>query len=171
MFTHLHVHSHYSILDGMSKVPELVDRCIETGMNAIALTDHGNMYGIKELLDYCKKKEGFKPIVGVEAYCARRGRHSKDKDAKTYNTEGKQYFIDMGGWHLILLAKNMQGYRNLCKIVSESFMDDSYYRNPRIDKELLEQYHEGLICSSACLGGELPQKVLKGLQNTDRHYY
>ena len=168
MFTHLHVHSHYSILDGMSKVPELVDRCIETGMNAIALTDHGNMYGIKELLDYCKKKEGFKPIVGVEAYCARRGRHSKDKDAKAYNTEGKQYFIDMGGWHLILLAKNMQGYRNLCKIVSESFMDDSYYRNPRIDKELLEQYHEGLICSSACLGGELPQKVLKGLQNTDR---
>ena len=175
-FTHLHVHSHYSVLDGMSKVPDLVDKAIKMGMPAIALTDHGCMYGIKELLDYTKKankklkekakEEGieyvpFKPIVGVEAYCARRGRLLRDKDLKAPNTEGKSYIVDQSGWHLILLAKNMQGYRNLCKIVSASFMEDSYYRRPRIDRELLEQYHEGLICCSACLGGELPQKILK----------
>ena len=174
-FTHLHVHSHYSVLDGMSKVPDLVDKAIKLGMPAIALTDHGCMYGIKELLDYTKKankklKEKateariefvpFKPIVGVEAYCARRGRLLRDKDLKAANTEGKSYIVDQSGWHLILLAKNMQGYRNLCKIVSASFMEDSYYRRPRIDRELLEQYHEGLICCSACLGGELPQKIM-----------
>ena len=177
-FTHLHVHSHYSVLDGMSKVPDLVDKAIKTGMPAIALTDHGCMYGIKELLDCCKKtnkklkekavEEGtefvpFKPIVGVEAYCARRHRKLRDKDLKATNAEGKQYIVDQSGWHLILLAKNMQGYRNLCKIVSESFMDESYYRRPRIDKELLEEYHEGLICCSACLGGELSQKVMEAL--------
>lgn len=177
-YTHLHVHSHYSVLDGMSKVPDIVDKCIRTGMNAVALTDHGNMYGIKEFLDYCKKVNGkrkekaeeegteyvpFKPIVGVEAYCARRGRKMRDKDLKAVNGEGKQYTVDISGWHLILLAKNMQGYRNLCKIVSEGFMDECFYRTPRIDKELLEQYHEGLICSSACLGGELPQKIMEGL--------
>ena len=177
-FTHLHVHSHYSVLDGMSKVPDLVDKAIRLGMPAIALTDHGCMYGIKELLDYCKKankklKEKasdagteyipFKPIVGVEAYCARRSRLQRDKELKAMNAEGKSYIVDQSGWHLILLAKNMQGYRNLCKIVSASFMEDSYYRRPRIDKELLEQYHEGLICCSACLGGELPQKIMEGL--------
>ena len=177
-FTHLHVHSHYSVLDGMSKVPDLVDKAIRTGMPAIALTDHGCMYGIKELLDCCKKtnkklkekaeEEGrefvpFKPIVGVEAYCARRHRKLRDKDLKAVNAEGKPYIVDQSGWHLILLAKNMLGYRNLCKIVSESFMDESYYRRPRIDKELLEQYHEGLICCSACLGGELPQKIMMGM--------
>ena len=163
-FTHLHVHSHYSVLDGMSKVPDLVDKAIKMGMPAIALTDHGCMYGIKELLDYTKKankklkekakEEGieyvpFKPIVGVEAYCARRGRLLRDKDLKAPNTEGKSYIVDQSGWHLILLAKNMQGYRNLCKIVSASFMEDSYYRRPRIDRELLEQYHEGLISSDS----------------------
>ena len=177
-FTHLHVHSHYSVLDGMSKVPDLVDKAIQLGMPAIALTDHGCMYGIKELLDYCKKankklkekaaEDGteyvpFKPIVGVEAYCARRSRLQHDKELKAINAEGKSYIVDQSGWHLILLAKNMQGYRNLCKIVSASFMEDSYYRRPRIDKELLEQYHEGLICCSACLGGELPQKIMEGL--------
>ena len=176
-FVHLHVHSHYSVLDGMSKVPDLVDKCLRTGMNAIALTDHGNMYGIKELLDYCKKinktrkqqadEAGetfvpFKPIVGIEAYCARRGRFSKDKDHKSISGDGKSFITDMSGWHLILLAKNMQGYHSLCKLASLSFMDDAYYRSPRIDKELLEQYHEGLICSSACLGGELPQKIMAG---------
>ena len=181
-FTHLHVHSHYSVLDGMSKVPDLVDKAIKTGMPAIALTDHGCMYGIKELLDCCKKtnkklkekavEEGtefvpFKPIVGVEAYCARRHRKLRDKDLKATNAEGKQYIIDQSGWHLILLAKNMQGYRNLCKIVSESFMDECYYRRPRIDKELLEEYHEGLICCSACLGGELPQKIMLGMSLED----
>ena len=177
-FTHLHVHSHYSVLDGMSKVPDLVDKAIKTGMPAIALTDHGCMYGIKELLDYCKKankklKEKaaesgteyvpFKPIVGVEAYCARRSRLQHDKDLKAVNAEGKAYIVDQSGWHLILLAKNLQGYRNLCRIVSASFMEDSYYRRPRIDRDLLEEYHEGLICCSACLGGELPQKIMEGM--------
>ena len=170
-FTHLHVHSHYSLLDGMSKVNEIVDKCIASGMNAVALTDHGNMYGIKELLDYCKKinkkrKEeqlpAFKPIVGVETYCARRGRFSKCDD-KAVNAEGRSYVIDRSGWHLILLAKNKVGYHNLCRIVSASFMADAYYHTSRIDKELLEQYHEGIICCSACLGGELPQKVMEGL--------
>lgn len=181
-FTHLHVHSHYSVLDGMSKVPDLVDKSIKLGMPAIALTDHGCMYGIKELLDYCKKankklkekaqEEGtefvpFKPIVGVEAYCARRSRLQRDKDLKAVNAEGKAYIVDQSGWHLILLAKNMQGYRNLCRIVSASFMEDSYYRRPRIDRDLLEQYHEGLICCSACLGGELPQKIMEGMSLGD----
>ncbi|MCQ2345606.1 MAG: DNA polymerase III subunit alpha [Paludibacteraceae bacterium] len=175
-FTHLHVHSHYSVLDGMSKVPDLVDKAIKTGMHSIALTDHGNMYGIKELLDYCKKvnkslKEKaadgneyipFKPIVGVEAYCARRGRLSHDKDYKEIGRDGKQMVVDASGWHLILLAKNSVGYHNLCRLVSFSFFEDSFYRTPRIDKELLEQYHDGIICSSACLGGEISQKIIHG---------
>ena len=148
-------------------------------MPAIALTDHGNMYGIKEFLDYCKsvnkkrkaaaEEEGkefvpFKPIVGCEAYCARRGRHSRLND-EAFTGEGRKYVIDRSGWHLILLAKNMQGYRNLCKIVSLGFMEDAFNYTPRIDKELLEQYHEGIICSSACLGGELPQKIMLALSN------
>ena len=155
----------------MSKVEEIVDKCIASGMNAVALTDHGNMYGIKELLDYCKKVNGdrlkvngeeavlFKPIVGCEVYCARRGRLSKCDD-KAVNAEGKTYVIDRSGWHLILLAKNMTGYHNLCRLVSAGFMSDAYYHTPRIDHELLERWHEGIICSSACLGGELPQKVM-----------
>ena len=177
-FTHLHVHSHYSLLDGLSKVEEIVDKCLATGMNAVALTDHGNMYGIKDLLDYCKKvnKERkksaeaagepfvpFKPIVGVEAYCARRGRHSQTDD-KAVNGEGRSYIIDRSGWHLILLAKNMTGYHNLCRLVSAGYMTDAFYHTARIDRELLEKWHEGIICSSACLGGELPQKVLNGMQ-------
>ena len=170
-FTHLHVHSHYSLLDGLSKVEEIVDKCIATGMNAVALTDHGNMYGIKDLLDYCKKVnekraeqglEPFKPIVGTEAYCARRGRLSKKED-KAVNGEGRTYVIDRSGWHLILLAKNMVGYHNLCRLVSAGYMSDAFYHTPRIDHELLEKYHEGIICSSACLGGELPQKILDGI--------
>ena len=161
-FTHLHVHSHYSLLDGLSKVEEIVDKCIASGMNAVALTDHGNMYGIKDLLDYCKKKEGFKPIVGTEAYCARRGRHSMT-DEKAVNGEGRTYAIDRSGWHLILLAKNMEGYHNLCRLVSHGYMSDAFYHTPRIDKELLEKWHEGIICCSACLGGELPQKILEGI--------
>ena len=174
-FTHLHVHSQYSVLDGMSKVTDIVDKCLRVGMPAVALTDHGNMYGIKELLDYCKKVNGkrkeesekagesfmpFKPIVGCEVYCARRGRHSRSNE-EAVSGEGRRYIIDRSGWHLILLAKNMHGYRNLCKIVSQGFMEDAFNYTPRIDKELLELYHEGIICSSACLGGELPQKILK----------
>ena len=184
-FTHLHVHSHYSLLDGLSKVEEIVDKCLATGMNAVALTDHGNMYGIKDLLDYCKKVNKsrkakvesqrqetgedipfvpFKPIVGTEAYCARRGRHSQT-DEKAINGEGKTYIIDRSGWHLILLAKNMVGYHNLCRLVSAGYMTDAFYHTARIDKELLERWHEGIICCSACLGGELPQKVLEGIAN------
>ena len=163
-FTHIHVHSHFSRIDGIAKVRDIVDKCIATGMNAVALTDHGNMSGIKELLDYCKfineerSLSGIKPfvpIVGMEAYCARRGRHSMSEN------------IDRGGWHLILLAKNKTGYRNLCRLVWESNKEDAYFVVPRIDHELLEQYHEGLICCSACIGGELPQKVLKGLESGD----
>jgi DNA polymerase-3 subunit alpha len=161
----------------MSKVPDLINKCLQTGMHAIALTDHGCMYGIKELLDCAKKtnknlkneaqEKGidfvpFKPIVGVEAYCARRGRKDRDKDLKAISAEGKQYIVDQSGWHLVLLAKNKTGYHNLCKIVSESFMDDCYYRRPRIDKELLTEFHEGIICCSACLGGEMSQKVMEG---------
>ena len=179
-FTHLHVHSHYSLLDGMSKVPEIVNKCIASGMNAVALTDHGNMYGIKELLDYCKginksRKSAasnseneeyipFTPIVGCEVYCARRERHSRSDD-KAINGEGKTYTIDRSGWHLILLAKNLVGYHNLCRLVSAGYMADAYYHTPRIDRELLEKWHEGIICSSACLGGELPQKILEGIAN------
>ncbi len=163
-FTHLHVHSHYSLVDGMARVRDIVDKCIATGMNAVALTDHGNMCGIKELLDYCKLineerkmsgKKLFIPIVGLEAYCARRGRHFMSDE------------IDRGGWHIILLAKNKIGYRNLCRLVWESNKEDAYYIVPRIDHELLEQYHEGLICCSACIGGELPQKVLAGIESGD----
>ena len=167
-FTHLHVHSHYSLLDGLSKVEEIVDKCLASGMHSVALTDHGNMYGIKDLLDYCKKVNKttpFKPIVGVEAYCARRGRHSMTDD-KAVNGEGRTYIIDRSGWHLILLAKNMVGYHNLCRLVSAGYMSDAFYHTARIDKELLEKWHEGLICCSACLGGELPQKILECIQRT-----
>ena len=151
-FTHLHVHSHFSILDGMSKIPNLVDKCLKYNMHAMALTDHGNMFGIKELADYADKvnKDGanFKPIFGTEAYCApvsidkREGRNDR-------------------GWHLILLAKNKTGYKNLCKLASIAYTDGFYY-NPRIDHALLEKYHEGLIATSACLGGEVPQKIMNG---------
>ncbi len=177
-FTHLHVHSQYSVLDGMSKVTDLVDKCLRTGMRAIALTDHGNMYGIKEFLDYCKSVNKnrkaemgdefwpFKPIVGCEAYCARRGRHSMSNE-EAVSAEGKSYVIDRSGWHLILLAKNKTGYHNLCRMISLSFMDDAFKYTARIDKELLEQYHEGIICCSACLGGELAQKVMMGLKTND----
>ena len=205
-FIHLHVHSQYSLLDGQASIQRLVDKAYDDGMPAIALTDHGAMYGIKEFLNYVNKKNGpvkteigkikneikklenliaqdaagksqesgsktpkierekenqllllvkklsetekklFKPIVGCECYLARRDRFQQaDK-------------IDGSGWHLVVLAKNMQGYKNLIKIVSKSWTEGFYYR-PRIDKELLEQYSEGLIVSSACLGGEISRKV------------
>jgi DNA polymerase-3 subunit alpha len=160
-FVHLHVHTHYSLLDGMSTIPGIVDKSIRSGMKAIAVTDHGNMFGIKEFLDYVNKKnkgkaeaETFKPIVGVEAYCARRA-----LNLKTTKEDG-------GGWHLILLAKNKRGYQNLCKLVSISWIDGYYYK-PRIDKELLEKYHEGIIVCSACLGGEIPQKLIGGKYQID----
>ena len=210
-FVHLHVHSQYSLLDGQASIPRLVDKAYDDGMRAIALTDHGAMYGIKEFLNYVNKKnapvkneigkikteikklesqidtEGsenynideqinhqqqisgdhstklqelndnlvvaekklFKPIVGCECYLARRDRFQMNDK------------IDGSGWHLVVLAKNLQGYKNLIKIVSKSWTEGFYYR-PRIDKELLEKYSEGLIVSSACLGGEIPRKVESG---------
>ncbi len=146
-FTHLHVHSQYSILDGAASIKNLVQKAKKDGMAALALTDHGNMYGIKEFWDMCKK-EGVKPILGCETYVASRSR--KDKDDKD---------LDRSGDHLILLAKNHQGYKNLLKLVSLANTEGMYYK-PRIDKEVLELYSEGLIITSACLGGEVPQKIM-----------
>ena len=147
-FTHLHVHTQYSILDGASNIDKLIDRAIEIGMTSIAITDHGNMYGVKNFHEIALKK-GIKPILGCECYVARNTRH--DKSAKE----------DRSGYHLILLAKNEVGYHNLIKMVSCSYTEGYHYK-PRIDKELIEKYHEGIICSSACLGGEVQQHILSG---------
>ncbi|MDR0605092.1 MAG: DNA polymerase III subunit alpha [Bacteroidales bacterium] len=187
-FTHLHVHSHYSILDGMSTISGLIDKAIRTGMRSIALTDHGNMYGVKDFVDYVEGQNKdirseidnlqkqlstvqsedeiitlnakiteaeariFKSIIGCEVYVARRTRF--DKTAKE----------DASGYHLVLLAKNKEGYRNLCKLVSAGWTEGFYYR-PRIDKDILKHYHEGLIVSSACLGGEIHRKLEIGDYN------
>jgi len=147
-FTHFHVHSQYSILDGAASVPGLVEKAIADGMKAISLTDHGNMFGIKLFYDTCRKK-GIKPILGVEAYVARVSLYNKEKP------------VDRSGEHLIILAKNLKGYLNLIKLCSVAFVDGYYYR-PRIDKALLEKHHEGLIISSAWLGGEICQKIMAG---------
>ena len=158
-FIHLHVHTYYSILDGQSPVGSLVKKAIDNGMRGMAITDHGNMFGVKDLFDECnkvnkgRKKEGlepFKPIFGCEMYVARRGKDVKD-DQK----------IDRGGWHLIVLAKNFNGYKNLIKLVSRSWVD-GYYGRPRTDHADLEKYHEDLIVCSACIAGEIPSKILKG---------
>ncbi|MGV8091828.1 MAG: DNA polymerase III subunit alpha [Mangrovibacterium sp.] len=146
-FTHLHVHSQYSILDGAASIKGLVGKAKGDGMTALALTDHGTMYGIKEFWDTCKR-EGIKPILGCETYVATRSIH--DKNDK----------VDRSGDHLILLAKNRTGYVNLIKLISAANTDGFYYK-PRIDKQLLKQHHEGLIVSSACLGGEIAQLIMK----------
>ena len=143
-FVHLHVHTQYSILDGAAAIKPLIKRAKALGMNAIAITDHVNMYGVKNFHDTATDA-GVKPILGCEVYVVK-NRFEKDKDEKA-------------GDHLILLAKNLEGYHNLCKMVSYSFTEGFYYK-PRIDKQLLEQYHEGLICCSACLGGEVPQAIM-----------
>ena len=196
-FAHLHVHTQYSILDGQASIPRLVDKAVADGQVGIAITDHGNMFGIKEFCNYIKKfkgkcKEGikssekrlaelrdgsievedrvaeiareeqklaewqrkaaFKPIIGCEVYVARRGDlHLKDKAHKE----------DQGGWHLILLAKNEQGYHNLVKIVSKAWTE-GFYMRPRTDRQELAKYREGLICCSACLGGEVPKRITEG---------
>lgn len=169
-FTHLHVHSHYSMLDGMSKVPDLIKKARKNGMYAMALTDHGNMFGIKDFLDTANKinasrEEGepeFKPIVGTEAYCARRTLHDKDKNFKDINPEnGRERIVDRSGYHLILLAKNLKGYHSLCKLASIAYTE-GFYDRPRIDHDVLEKYREGLIVCSACLGGEIPQLIMAG---------
>ena len=192
-FIHLHVHTQYSLLDGQASIDALINKAYADGMRAIAVTDHGNMFGIKEFFNKVNKKNGkvqgtikdlqkelktlgakeertdeenarlaeipgllekaqgdlFKPIIGCECYCARNHRLQK--------TEKE----DRSGWHLIVLAKNMTGYKNLIKIVSQSWTE-GFYGRPRIDKELLEQHREGLIVCSACLGGEIPQKIMHG---------
>ena len=146
-FVHLHVHSEYSLLDGMCRIKDLPVRAKELGMKAIALTDHGVMYGAVNFYKECVK-EGIKPIIGCEVYVAPRSR--LDKEAG----------IDDDYVHLILLAKNKTGYQNLIKLVSMSFTEGYYYK-PRIDLEILEKYHEGLICLSACLAGSVNKAILK----------
>ncbi|MDO4992336.1 MAG: DNA polymerase III subunit alpha, partial [Prevotellaceae bacterium] len=156
---HLHVHTYYSILDGQASVSKLVDKAVADGMKGIALTDHGNMFGIKELFDYCngvnKKlkgegKEPFKPIFGCEMYVAH---HNKEDMVKANG--------DLGGYHLIVLAKNFNGYKNLIRLVSRAWVD-GYYGRPRTDRKDLEMFHEDLIICSACIGGEVPKKILNG---------
>ena len=190
-FVHLHVHTQYSILDGQASIPHLVDKAMADGMPGIAVTDHGNMFGIKEFYNYVKKAKGkckdqaadcerriaalrsgeepcadpdaeiaaaekklaelrrkaaFKPIIGCEVYVARR--RLQDKEGKP----------DQSGYHLILLAKNLKGYHNLIKIVSKAWTD-GFYMRPRTDRTEIEKYHEGLICCSACLAGEVPRAI------------
>lgn len=202
-FTHLHVHSHYSVLDGMSKISDLINTAVANGMYSLALTDHGAMYGIKEfaqladgynkgISDKIKakqkllttsedadkanieeeiaelKKKYFKPIFGCEVYVARQTDTNKEGSRKVMQT--KQ---DGSGYHLVLLAKNKIGYHNLCRMVSAAWIEGYYYR-PRIDRALLEEFHEGIIVASACLGGELHKKIevgdIDGAMATARWY-
>ncbi len=158
-FVHLHVHTYYSILDGQSSVQKIVDKAVADGMRGMAITDHGNMFGVKELYNYCNKvnskrkeegKEPFKPIFGCEMYVARRKKSDRVKEKG-----------DMSGYHLIVLAKNYNGYKNLIKLVSRAWVD-GYYQRPRTDREDLERYHDDLIVCSACIAGEVPAKILKG---------
>ncbi len=147
LFTHLHVHTQFSILDGASNISDLIKKVKDDNMTALAITDHGNMFGAKLFHDSAKK-QGIKPIIGIEAYVARRGRKEKKEE------------IDKSGYHLIILAKNKTGYHNIIKLASLGYTEGMYYK-PRIDRELLEKYKEGLIISSACLGGEVPQQIMK----------
>ncbi len=195
-FVHLHVHTQYSILDGQASISRLVDKAIADHQPGIAITDHGNMFGVKEFFNYVKKitgkykgaaaecearlaglrdgsiaaedpaaeiaaeeqklaenrrKAAFKPIIGCEVYVARRRLQDKDKTHRE----------DQGGYHLILLAKNQRGYKNLIKIVSKAWTE-GFYMRPRTDRAEIEKYHEGLICCSACLGGEVPRALTQG---------
>ena len=149
-FVHLHIHSEFSLLDGANRIKDIPVRAKELGMDSIAITDHGVMYGVIDFYKACKK-EGIKPIIGCEVYVAPRGRTRHDKEPGVDNKYN----------HLILLAKNMQGYRNLSKLVSIGFTEGYYYK-PRIDYEVLEKYSEGLICLSACLAGAVNQALLNG---------
>ena len=145
-FVHLHVHTTYSLLDGACQIKPLVKRIKQLGMTSCAITDHGNLFGLKSFYDVCNE-EGIKPILGCEAYVAK-DHHSREQ-------------TDKSGHHLILLAKNLTGYHNLLRLISFAWTEGFYYR-PRIDKALLEKYHEGLICSSACIAGEVPRLILDG---------
>ena len=145
-FVHLHVHTHYSLLDGMCKIDDLIEKAKELGFGCLAITDHGNMYGAIEFYKKCKSK-GIKPLIGVEAYLAPR----------TIND--RTYKIDSKSYHLILLAKNYEGYLNLMKLITIAHLEGFYYK-PRIDKNLLKQYSNGLICLSGCLAGEIARTIL-----------
>ena len=146
-FVHLHIHSEFSLLDGANRIKDLPVRAKELGMKAMAITDHGVMYGVIDFYKACKK-EGIKPIIGCEVYVASRTRFDKEPQDKKY-------------YHLILLAKNNKGYQNLSKLVSLGFTE-GYYYIPRIDLEILEKYHEGIICLSGCLAGSVSQAILNG---------
>ena len=147
-FTHLHVHTEYSLLDGASRISDVVARAKELGMDSLAITDHGVMFGVIDFYRECQK-QGIHPVIGCEVYTAARTRFDKDAEKDKH----------MG--HLVLLAETDQGYRNLMKIVSESFRHGFYYK-PRVDKELLRQYSEGLIALSACLAGNVQNCLLNG---------
>ena len=146
-FTHLHLHTEYSLLDGACRLSRLAKAAKEKGMTALAITDHGVMYGAVDFYKECKK-QGIKPIIGCEVYVAPQSRFDKT------SSYGKYY-------HMVLLCKNHTGYQNLIKLVSKGFTE-GFYTKPRIDDELLAEYHEGLVCLSACLAGEIPQKLLDG---------
>ncbi len=148
-FTHLHVHTGYSLLDGSANIPELVKRAKELGMDSLAITDHGVMYGAIDFYKECKK-QGIKPIIGCEVYVAPNSRFDRE-----VGSEDERYY------HLILLAETNQGYSNLSKIVTRGFTEGYYYK-PRVDKEVLKEFHEGIICTSACLQGEVAFYLRKG---------
>ena len=148
MFTHLHLHTEYSLLDATIRIPELITKLKESGMNACAITDHGNMYGVFKF-QKIMKDEGLKPIIGCEVYIAPR------------EMQKKEFGIDNKYFHLILLAKDLEGYKNLIKIVSVAHMDGFYYR-PRIDFETLSKYTDGIIATSACLAGPLSVPIWEG---------
>ena len=149
-FTHLHVHTEYSLLDGSNKIKECVKRVKELGMDSVAITDHGVMYGV---IDFYRaaRGEGIKPILGCEVYVAPNSRFDKEL------TGGEERYH-----HLVLLAENNQGYANLMKIVSRGFTEGYYYK-PRVDMEVLREFHEGIIALSACLAGEVPRYIEKGM--------
>ena len=150
-FVHLHLHTEYSLLDGACVISRLVKRVKDLGQTAVAITDHGCMYGAVDFYRACRK-EGIKPIIGCEVYVARRTRFDK------------VHGLDNSPYHLVLLCKDKAGYQNLIRLVSKGYIE-GFYAKPRVDRELLEQYHEGLICLSACLAGEIPRALSAGDYN------
>ena len=149
-FTHLHVHTEYSLLDGACRISRIARAAREKGMTSLAITDHGVMYGVIDFYRACKK-ENIKPVIGCEVYVAPHSRFDKTTSYEKY-------------YHMVLLCENNIGYQNLIKLVSKGFTE-GFYSKPRIDDELLNEYHEGLICLSACLAGEIPQRLLDGDYN------
>ena len=155
-FAHLHCHSHFSLLDGASPIPKLVARAKELGMNALALTDHGNLHGALEFYQTARKA-GINPVLGYEAYIAPESRLKRDAGS-----------LKEASYHLTLLAQNRTGFQNLIKLASAAFLEGFYFK-PRIDKELLAAHHEGLICLSGCVSGEFSRALLKGAGGEEAH--